>query len=155
MRKLLQQHKDELEEKAEALQLANNELQQFASVVAHDLKVPLNSIHPPQLVLGLARSPSEKRWRLELAARLVAAKSAADLDNRDFAQFEAPGYEVFDLFGAWKLTDRLAINAGLLNLLDEAYWTWANARGLKQNSTVLMRHTEAGREAVVSLRYRR
>ncbi|NQU40393.1 MAG: hypothetical protein HQ523_10610 [Lentisphaerae bacterium] len=44
MGKQVQQHKDELEDKAEALQLANNELQQFASVVAHDLKVPLHSI---------------------------------------------------------------------------------------------------------------
>ncbi len=44
MARLVELHKDELEEKAEALQLANNELQQFASAVAHDLKVPLHSI---------------------------------------------------------------------------------------------------------------
>jgi len=44
MTRLIEHHKDELEEKAEALQLANNELQQFASAVAHDLKVPLHSI---------------------------------------------------------------------------------------------------------------
>jgi light-regulated signal transduction histidine kinase (bacteriophytochrome) len=44
MSRLVELHKDELEDKAEALQLANNELQQFASAVAHDLKVPLHSI---------------------------------------------------------------------------------------------------------------
>ena len=115
----------------------------------------MNSIQPPQLALGVDWSPSQRPWRLELAGRLVAAKDAGDLDNREFDQFEAPAYEVFDLYGGWKLTERLAINAGLLNLLDETYWTWSNARGQREASPVLMRHTEAGREAVISLRYRR
>lgn len=44
MGRLVEQHKEELEDKAEALQLANNELQQFAGAVAHDLKVPLHSM---------------------------------------------------------------------------------------------------------------
>ncbi|MCP4203961.1 MAG: TonB-dependent hemoglobin/transferrin/lactoferrin family receptor [bacterium] len=116
---------------------------------------PLNSIHPPQFVLGLARESSDRSWHMEIAGRLVMAKRSQDLDQRAFQQFPAPSYEVLDFFAGWKLTESVVVDAGLLNLLDETYWSWAEALGQRGSSPSLNRHTEAGRTAAVSLRYRR
>ncbi len=59
MGRLVEVHKNDLEEKAEALQLANNELQQFASAVAHDLKVPLHSIRTALETMELRSDTTE------------------------------------------------------------------------------------------------
>ncbi|MBT3296897.1 MAG: hypothetical protein HN383_16640, partial [Verrucomicrobia bacterium] len=74
---LLAQHRDDLEEKAEALQLANNELQQFASAVAHDLKLPLHSIREALVKMDGDDVPAEMRSGA-CAANLTFVKDTAD-----------------------------------------------------------------------------
>ena len=116
--------------------------------------VPLNSIHPPELVLGLRRDSDSGRWQAELVTRLVAEKGRNDLDDTEEEQFAAPAYQIVDLFAGWQITPRVSLNAGLLNVLDEKYWEWTDALGRQEGSPTLDRYTGPGRSASIALRYR-
>ena len=75
--------------------------------------VPLNSIHPAQLVIGLARESSDGGLRIELAGRMVDAKRSPDLDLSRFQQFRAPSYQAWDCFATWQVTPSVRLNAGV------------------------------------------
>lgn len=117
--------------------------------------LPLNSIEPPRLALGLRYLAGGGRWGGELAATVAEAKDEGDVDRSTIEQFAPPGYEVFDLTGFWSFTERFSVEGGLFNLTDETYWSWSDARGLTEGSAVLDRYTSPGFNAAVSLRWRR
>ncbi|HEV8578336.1 MAG TPA: TonB-dependent hemoglobin/transferrin/lactoferrin family receptor [Thermoanaerobaculia bacterium] len=115
--------------------------------------VPLNTIPPARLVLGLQLRPSGSRFGAELVSTVAAGKDEDDLDTSAVRQFAAPSYEVFDLTAFMEITERLSVHAGVFNLLDETYWEWANVRGVAAASPVLDRYTSPGRAAAASLRW--
>lgn len=117
--------------------------------------VPLNSIEPPRLALGLRYLAGSGRWGGEVAATVAAGKEESDVDTSVVDQYAPEGYEVLDLTGFYSLTRRLRLEVGLFNLTDETYWTWSDARGLSAESPVLDRYTSPGFNAAVSVRYRR
>jgi hemoglobin/transferrin/lactoferrin receptor protein len=116
--------------------------------------VPLNSIPPTKLVLGLQYRRPAGRFGAELVSTVVADKDEDDVDASVVNQFAAPGYEVFDLTAYLELTRRLALHAGLFNLLDETYWEWADVRGVAATSPARDRYTSPGFAAAASLRWR-
>jgi hemoglobin/transferrin/lactoferrin receptor protein len=128
----------------------------FAAIEGEDetAGVPLNSIAPAKLVLGLRYRAPGGRWGAELVSTAVAEKDAGDVDRSAVEQFAAPGYEVFDLLAFWEVTRRLGVEIALLNLTDETYWEWANVRGIAATSPALDRYTSPGFAAVVAARWR-
>lgn len=116
--------------------------------------VPLSSIAPAKLVLGLQLVAPNGRYGAELVGTAVAAKGEDDVDHSVVAQYAPDGYELFDLLGFYEITARLGLQLGLLNLTDETYWEWANVRGIAGSSPALDRYTSPGRSAVAAVRWR-
>lgn len=116
--------------------------------------VPLNSIAPARLVLGLQLAAPGGRYGAELVATAVAEKDVDDVDRSVVAQYTPDGYALFDLLAFYEVTERLGVQLGLLNLTDETYWEWANVRGVAATSPVLDRYTSPGRSAVAAVRWR-
>ncbi len=115
--------------------------------------VPLNSIPPTKLVLGLQYRRPAGRFGAELVSTVVADKDEGDVDVSAVRQFAAPGYEVLDLTAFLEVTSRLSVHVGLFNLLDETYWEWADVRGVAATSPALDRYTSPGFATVASLRW--
>lgn len=116
--------------------------------------LPLASIAPPQLVVGLGYRPAAGRWGAELAATVDEGKDVADLDRSVIDQFAAPAYEVLDLTGFVQLTRALRLDLALFNLTDETSWSWPAVRGVAQGSPAIDRYSQNGRAAAVALRFR-
>lgn len=112
---------------------------------------PLESVAPPQLVLGLRHVAADGRWGAELLGTVAESKGADDLPAAS-TQFQAPSYEVVDLLGWVRFGDHLRLQLSAWNLGDETYWRWPFARGQSQDSSVLDRYTSAGRSFGVQLR---
>lgn len=113
--------------------------------------VPLNSVPPDQLNLGVRYAPGH-RWGSELALTFATEKD--DVDTSIVNQFVAPSYEVIDITAFYDLTSNVRLQAGVFNLLDEKYWRWSSVNGLSATSAVLDRYTSPGRSASLSLRAR-
>ncbi len=115
---------------------------------------PLSSVAPAKLVLGLQLTAPGGRYGAELIGTAVAAKDADEVDRSVVVQFRPDGYELFDLLAFYDVTERLSLQAGVLNLTDATFWEWANVRGLTASSSVLDRFTSPGRSAVAAVRLR-
>ncbi len=115
---------------------------------------PLNSVHPPELVVGLRHDWARADLTTELVGRYVASKSHDDIDSSQDDQFATPSYRVVDLLGGWRFGGGVTVNAGLLNIFDETYWNWTDAIGRLEGSPTLDRFTGTGRSITVALRYR-
>ncbi len=117
-------------------------------------QVPLNSPPPEKLVLNLSYTADDGRWGSALRATQVAAKALDEVDNSGIEPFRPPSHSVLDLTAFWKASDRLSLEAGIFNLLDEKYWRWADVLGQEQSSPILDRYTSPGVSAGATVRYR-
>lgn len=116
------------------------------------LDEPLESIAPPRLAAGLRYGAPGGRWGAALSATVTASKDADDLPS-DSTQFQAPGYEVFDLAAWVSLTTDLSLQVSVWNLSDETYWQWPYVRGQSAGSATIDRYTSPGRSFGAQLRY--
>ncbi len=110
---------------------------------------PLNSVGPPQAILGLAWHSDDESRVLRLKTTLTGSWS--DLDETGGALFEPPGYGIVDLFLTQQLGSRTTMRAGLQNLTDRTFWHWADVRGLSPTDPMLPYLARAGRSASVSV----
>ena len=51
--------------------------------------------------------------------------------------FLSDSYTVFDLYGSFRLNERLRFNLGVYNLFDEAYYQWARIRNVNRGDFYL------------------
>jgi hemoglobin/transferrin/lactoferrin receptor protein len=112
--------------------------------------LPLNSIDPARLVLGLARDSADGRHRVELLGRFAQAKD--DVDESRGALFKTPGYGALDLFWHYAPSELLRIDAGISNLGDRRYWQWSSVRGFAPDAREVDLATQSGRAYMVSVR---
>lgn len=112
---------------------------------------PLNSIDPLKVVVGLQYEPPSGRWGLELVATLADIKPDGRVDMSRVQLFTVPSHQVVDLLGFVDLHERMQINWGIRNLLDEAYWEWADVRGVPMGDPNIPLHARPGRNFSVSL----
>ena len=103
--------------------------------------VPLNSIDPPKLVLGLAWEGSGAGAQLHVTH---AAKKTR-IDASAGALYGTPAYTVADLTGQWALGRNARLSAGIFNLFDRKYWLWSDVRGVVNPAASIDRYTQPGR----------
>ncbi len=113
--------------------------------------VPLNSVDPGKLTLGLAYESLSGRHRLELVGTAVSAKSR--VDNSTVGVFRTPGYATLDLYWRIQVADRLQVDIGAFNLTDRRYWLWSGVRGLPADAREIDLYTQPGRQIGASVRY--
>jgi hemoglobin/transferrin/lactoferrin receptor protein len=112
--------------------------------------LPLNSVEPARLVLGLARDSADGRHRVELLGRFAAAKDEVDASRG--AVFKPAGYGVVDLFWHYAPNALWRVDAGISNLGDRRYWQWSSVRGIAPDAREIDLATQSGRAFMVSLR---
>ncbi|MBP6106812.1 MAG: TonB-dependent hemoglobin/transferrin/lactoferrin family receptor [Steroidobacteraceae bacterium] len=113
--------------------------------------VPLNSIDPPRLVLGLRYDAPSTRWGSELALTAVEAQRQVDRSRADL--YRTDGYATLDWLANVDITPRLRLNIGLFNLADTEYIEWSDVRGRVADDPLVPYYTRAGFNASASLRY--
>lgn len=111
--------------------------------------VPLDSVDPDKLVLGLIWETVDRDVAVELVSSHVRGKAAGDVSSAN--QFRTDGYTLWDLLARWQFGERLVLQAGLFNLGDERHWEWADVRGQAANSETLERYTRPGRNAALNV----
>ncbi len=96
---------------------------------------PLNSVGPPQAVVGIDWTSNRGGWRARLMGTFTAGWS--DRDESRGELFSPAGHAVFDLYLARRLGDRVQLRAGIANLTDRTYWAWSDVRGLGPDDPVI------------------
>lgn len=103
----------------------------------------LNSVGPPQAVIGIDWAPTDGTFRASLRSTLTDDWSHRDETGGPL--FQPPGYAVYDMFVAWSLGTRLTLRAAALNLTDRTYWAWTDVRGLAPDDPVIPYLSRPGR----------
>lgn len=114
-------------------------------------EAPLNSVAPPEAVIGLGYLAASGRWSLRLMGTFVRAKTRVNEGAQPGAQFTPAGYATFDLLGNIHLTDNLKLVVGLFNLTDRKYWRWSSVRGRPAGDPAIDRYTRPGFHVGASL----
>ena len=114
-----------------------------------DTSEDLNSVGPPQAVLGASWQSSDERRHVQLKMRLTDDWSARDESAGEL--FKPAGHAVVDVLFAQKLGDATTLRVGLHNLTDRSYWNWSDVRGLAANDPLLPYLAQSGLSASISL----
>lgn len=129
---------------------------------------PLDSINPDRGVVGLSWQGLDNRLRLtgNLTHALAKKRSDVNVEADVFGVVSEPflsdAYTVVDLFGSFRVTDNLRINAGVYNLFDERYYPWARIRNVSRGDFYLYgyatedgigRYSEPGRNYRVTVSF--
>ena len=139
----------------------------YASGEERSAKVPLSSVEPLTVVLGIGYEAPAGRWGAELVCTGARGKDEADIDPADAVPLpgSAPvvggpgigtgrpataGYGVMDLLAHLQVGSRLRLNAGLFNVADRAYLRWVDSNGIGVDAPA--RFSQPGRNAAVTLR---
>ena len=116
-----------------------------------DGSAPINSVGPPQAIVGVAWRSANERRQLRLKATLTDDWSKRDESGGEL--FKPPGYAVFDLFLFQQLGNHASMRAGLHHLTDRTYWRWADVRGLSPNDPTLPYLARAWRSVSLSMNF--
>ena len=103
---------------------------------------PVNSIAPPNGVLGLDFSAPSTRWGGSLLLR--AADEQDRLDETAGEVVSPDGYVVFDALAWWRPNDTLRLRGGLFNITDEEYTPYLDVAGLPADTPDLERFQAPG-----------
>lgn len=108
----------------------------------------VESIIPPQAVLGLAYENEAQGWSAEVVATFV--KRFDQQNNPDL--FVAPGYAQVDLLAHYEMSKALSLNVGVFNVFDKEIVNGTEVRGLPTNADVRF-FTQPGRNFAVNASY--
>lgn len=93
----------------------------------------IESILPPQAVVGIGYSAPDETWSVEFIGTFVQRfdSQVQPTDPSEPRLFEAPGYAQFDLLANYKVSEDFAVNAGVFNIFDRKSWNGTEVRGLE------------------------
>ena len=114
-----------------------------------DTGEPLNSVGPPQAVIGIDWAPNDGNWHTRLRATFTDGWDERDETGGEL--FVPPGHAVFDLFVTRFVGDRVRLRAGVTNLGDKTYWAWSDVRGLSPGDPVIPYLARPGRSYVLGV----
>lgn len=109
----------------------------------------LNSVGPPQGVLGFTWYAPNERRQLRLKGTFTAAYDRRDESRGEL--FKPAGHAVFDAFVTQKIGNNAVVRAGIHNLTDRTFWNWSDVRGMSASDSILPFLAQAGRSASLSL----
>jgi len=109
--------------------------------------IPINTVDPLSSVLGLRWAPAQSAWSSELIWTWSADKDSSDIDGDRFA---TDSFHLLDFLVHAELSDRISIDLGVFNLMDETYIRWADTAGIGEDNP--MRFSRPGRNVSVNLR---
>ncbi|WP_223786613.1 TonB-dependent hemoglobin/transferrin/lactoferrin family receptor [Marinicella meishanensis] len=123
--------------------------------------LPINTVQPESLVVGLGYDAPSGRWGSELIMTVNDRKTDIDdsaiqpADPADPAvpAFNTPGFSTYDWVGYYNLRDNLRVNWGIFNLTDKQYWQWNDVLLQPAGAANLARLTQPGRNASLTVRY--
>ena len=110
---------------------------------------PINSVGPPQAIVGLSWHSADERRQLHLRTTLTDDWSGYEASGEPLV--EPAGYALVDVYLMQRVGDRTSIRAGFHNLTDRTYWHWADVRGLSPDDPMLPYLARAGRSASLSV----
>ncbi|MEJ8569078.1 TonB-dependent hemoglobin/transferrin/lactoferrin family receptor [Elongatibacter sediminis] len=116
---------------------------------------PLNSIVPPQAVVGLDWISASGAWDAALSLTATASKDGGDIDAADGPRFATDGWGVVDLTAGWRPGRGMELRAGVFNLGDKTYWRWLDVANLDAADPMIAALARPGRNlsATFSLRF--
>ena len=112
---------------------------------------PLNTVSPPQMVLGGSWSSSDGRWDAHLTGTFTARQNRVDESAGE--RFHTPSWNTFDLTAGWKINDHLNLRAGIYNLTDKQYWRWSDVRLFSPDNPMLELMSRPGRNYSVTANF--
>ncbi|MCP4274694.1 MAG: TonB-dependent hemoglobin/transferrin/lactoferrin family receptor [Gammaproteobacteria bacterium] len=137
--------------------LANDD-QLTTSVSLHSSKgrdkmadLPLNSIDPEQLLLGINWLSPDQKWSIFLYSTIVAGKD--DVDETIGELFKPDGYGIVDLIGNYQINDSTSISFAINNLTDRKYWQWSAVGGMLVDDPIIESLSAPGINGSVQLRF--
>jgi hemoglobin/transferrin/lactoferrin receptor protein len=113
----------------------------------------LNSIAPPQAVIGISWSPANGNWDLGATTTLTAAKDEQDIDQTRAVRFATRSWGIVDLTAGWRYSDHLELRAGIFNLGDKKYWRWLDVANRDVNDPMIALLSRPGRNYSVTARF--
>jgi hemoglobin/transferrin/lactoferrin receptor protein len=114
---------------------------------------PLNSIAPPQAVVGALWTAADETWDASVTGTFTAAKDASDIDSSDGERFATTGWATFDVTVGWKPVERWEFRGGVFNLTDRTYWRWLDVANLEADDPRIPLMSRPGRSYSLSARF--
>ncbi|MEM7193627.1 MAG: TonB-dependent hemoglobin/transferrin/lactoferrin family receptor [Pseudomonadota bacterium] len=126
-----------------------------------ETNLPINSVDPQQVVLGLAYDAPSGKWGVETILTLSDGKDASDIDTSSLSErggppvpaFETSGYGVVDLIGYYNFSDSMGLNFGIFNIFDKEYFEWSEEFVQDPTTANFDRLTQPGINAAVNFKY--
>lgn len=113
---------------------------------------PLNSISPPQAVLGFSWLSPGSSWDLTATGTFTSSKDTGDIDQTDGERFATPSWITLDLSAGWRPRDWLELRAGIFNLTDKTYWRWLDVSNLLSDDPMIPLLSRPGRSFSLTAR---
>jgi hemoglobin/transferrin/lactoferrin receptor protein len=110
--------------------------------------VPLNSIAPDQGVAGLEYAARGGRGGGEFSVRSVREQRP---EAAGAGMFAPEAFALADLTGWLKVSEKVKVRAGVLNLTDKKSFEWPNVRGRSAVDPTVDRYSSPGISAIASL----
>lgn len=114
---------------------------------------PLNSIAPPQAVIGTSWYSNDERWNMELTGTLTAAKRARDIVQSIAPRYATDAWFSLDFTAGWGPVADLQIRAGIFNLTNKSYWRWLDVANLDASDPMIPLLSQPGRTFSLSANY--
>jgi len=115
-----------------------------------DTDEPLNSVSPPQVVVGISWTSNDGTLDANLTGTFTAEQDR--IDETAGPRFHTPSWATADLTAGWRINKYLDLRAGIYNLTDETYWRWADVSLFEPGNPMLDLLTRPGRNYSVSAR---
>ncbi len=114
---------------------------------------PLNSIAPPQAVLGFSWASPSGDWELGLTSTVTAAKNTDDIEEVVVPRFATTSWITVDFTTAWQYTSWLELRAGVFNIGDKTYWRWLDVARLDASDPMIPLLSRPGRNYSFTARF--
>lgn len=112
---------------------------------ASDMGLPLNSVDPAKLVVGI--DITGINWNGSIILTHVQDKLLKDIAEDTFPPLD--GHTVVDIMGEYQIRQHVKLNAGVFNVFSEEYIRWADVAAI--GSDAPLRFSQPGRHAAVSV----
>jgi hemoglobin/transferrin/lactoferrin receptor protein len=113
---------------------------------------PLNSIAPPQAVIGLSWVSASDSWDFAATGTFTGSKDESDIDDTDGERFATPSWAIVDLTAGWRPNQRIELRAGVFNATDKKYWRWLDVANMDSSDPMITLLSRPGRSFSITAR---